>query len=134
MPFNGTQNLNFNKVSPMSPDQTVTHVPGLDLNRAATTGSGHSGAGWHPAAGFQPAVFITPRAPATVVGEHRYRRRIRKTTTPNPIPNIAQVPGSGAAKAASVLAIKPAYCATFSSPAPSPKLQFGVPPEAEIKS
>jgi len=36
----GTQNLIFDKVLPMSPDRTVTHVPGLDPYRAATVGSG----------------------------------------------------------------------------------------------
>jgi hypothetical protein len=33
----GTQTVIFNKVLPMSPDQSVTHVPGLDLSIASRT-------------------------------------------------------------------------------------------------
>jgi hypothetical protein len=40
MPFEEPKTVNPNKVLPMSPDRTVTHVPGLDQMEAATVGSG----------------------------------------------------------------------------------------------
>jgi len=39
MPFGELKNLNLNKVLPMFPDRSVTHVPGLDLSRTAPSRS-----------------------------------------------------------------------------------------------
>jgi hypothetical protein len=42
MPFEEPKTVNPNKVLPMSPDRTVTHVPGLDRLSAIPLGFGTS--------------------------------------------------------------------------------------------
>jgi hypothetical protein len=43
MPFEEPKTVNPNKVLPMSPDRTVTYVPGLDHEETAPCGHGSVG-------------------------------------------------------------------------------------------
>ena len=47
MPLRELKNLNLNKLLPMFPDRSVTHVPGLDRYRAVTVRERSAAAFFH---------------------------------------------------------------------------------------